>query len=147
MMPFSKIISPIHFVITTLHRKPLVTPEIERQINDVLFTQARRLDCEVLAIGCMPDHVHIAVLFPASITYAECIERFKAATTPLLQQLHGMPDDCFCWQRGYGVFGFGRDHIPTVINYINNQKQHHIDNKLWPALELLEEGVTSADFP
>src|SRR5699024_7961937 len=31
----------------------------------------------------------------------------------------------FAWQGGYGAFSYSRSQLPTVINYIKRQKEHH----------------------
>ncbi len=31
----------------------------------------------------------------------------------------------FNWQEGFGAFSYSQSHLNTVINYIENQKQHH----------------------
>jgi len=31
----------------------------------------------------------------------------------------------FSWQEGYGAFSFSHSLIDLVVNYINNQEEHH----------------------
>lgn len=31
----------------------------------------------------------------------------------------------FNWQEGYGAFSYGQSQLDRVIQYINNQEQHH----------------------
>ncbi len=31
----------------------------------------------------------------------------------------------FGWQDGYGVFSVSKSAIPSVVNYIKNQREHH----------------------
>jgi REP element-mobilizing transposase RayT len=31
----------------------------------------------------------------------------------------------FSWQDGYGVFSVSKSNVPDVIEYINNQREHH----------------------
>ena len=31
----------------------------------------------------------------------------------------------FAWQEGYGAFSYSKSQADKVINYINNQEQHH----------------------
>jgi hypothetical protein len=33
------------------------------------------------------------------------------------------------------VFSVSRSHVKRVIAYVENQKQHHASNKLWPERE------------
>ena len=134
----SKIVSPLHFVFATRARVPRITPAVERDVHRLLSQQARALGCEVLAVGGLPDHVHIAVLFPATITYAAFIKQCKGATSRLLKEICPQQED-FYWQQGYGVFGFARPDIKRVVDYIATQKERHERNDLWNALEETDE--------
>ena len=31
----------------------------------------------------------------------------------------------FNWQKGYGAFTYNKKDLPKIINYINNQDEHH----------------------
>lgn len=31
----------------------------------------------------------------------------------------------FCWQEGYGVFSVGKPAFKAVLNYVNDQENHH----------------------
>ena len=31
----------------------------------------------------------------------------------------------FSWQEGYGAFSYSKSHVSNVIQYIQNQEQHH----------------------
>ena len=39
------------------------------------------------------------------------------------------------WQMEYGVFSFSEKALPSIVNYINNQKQHHTKSTLNVAME------------
>jgi putative transposase len=41
--------------------------------------------------------------------------------------IHGEFSDLnkFGWQDGYGIFSVSRSLVPTVIEYITNQRKHH----------------------
>jgi putative transposase len=31
----------------------------------------------------------------------------------------------FAWQEGYGAFSYSKSQLPALIQYIDNQEQHH----------------------
>ena len=134
----SKIVSPMHFVWGTQDRLPVITEEIEEMVYRCLIDEATTLRCEILAIGGMPDHIHIAVMFPATISYSQFIKQLKGASSKLMKELLP-PDTFFYWQDGYGAFGFTYNEREKVISYITHQKQHHESQKLWPSLEATGE--------
>jgi putative transposase len=41
----------------------------------------------------------------------------------------------FGWQADYGINTFSERHLPRVVAYIENQRRHHADQTLWPAIE------------
>jgi putative transposase len=49
------------------------------------------------------------------------------------------------WQSGYGVVSFGTQHLPWVMAYIRNQKEHHargsVEERLERVLELEDAGA------
>ncbi len=124
----------LHLVWATWQRQPFVTSEIERAVHRCISDQARKLDCTVLAIGGMPDHIHLAVMTPTSVSAAQIAHRTKGVSSTLVRnQLR--PNEFFNWQDGFAVFSFGPDHKDRVIAYIRNQKQRHAAGKLWDRWE------------
>ena len=55
----------LHLAWATLGREPFLTAEVERSVYRCIEKEAKCLKCEVLAIGGMPDHVHLCVKLPA----------------------------------------------------------------------------------
>ena len=41
-----------------------------------------------------------------------------------MKQQEGGPRN-FSWQSGYGIFSLGQSQLPTLIQYIDNQEEHH----------------------
>jgi len=37
----------------------------------------------------------------------------------------GFVNGKFEWQEGYGAFSYSKSHVSSVINYIENQEEHH----------------------
>ena len=123
-----------HLVWATSERKPLVTPDIERAVYRCIEQQALRLKCSVLAIGGMPDHVHLAVRTPTHVDAAKLAMQTKGVSSAFVRdQLR--PGHLFDWQDGFAVFSFGRNQQRSIIAYITHQKQRHGANKLWPEWE------------
>jgi hypothetical protein len=46
----------------------------------------------------------------------------------------------FSWQAGYGIFSLGQSQLTTLLQYIDNQKEHHRTKSFKEELlELLEK--------
>ncbi|HZO90494.1 MAG TPA: IS200/IS605 family transposase [Chthonomonadaceae bacterium] len=124
----------LHFVWATRGRQLLLTPESEREVYRCIEQEARRLDCQVLAIGGMPDHVPLAVKLPAKVSAAKLMQQIKGVSSAFLNDLRNQTG-AFRWQEGYAAFSVCRPHIKMVIAYIENQKQHHAQGSTWASLE------------
>ena len=128
----------LHFVWSTHRRMPLVTPDIEGAVYGLIHQEANLLGCDVLALGGMPDHVHLALKAPTSQSPAHLMQRIKGiSSTAVRQRL--LPGSPFGWQDNYAVFSLSPTHRRRVVRYIRDQKTHHGAGRLWPACEETEE--------
>ncbi len=128
----------LHFVWTTHDRQPWLTPELTPPVYRCICAIAKRLGCTVLAIGGMPDHVHLAVKLPPRTHISLVAQQVKGASSKLAGDLcrRELP---FSWQEGYGVFSLSRPDVPQVVAYIQDQPRRHAKGRLWPDLEESDE--------
>ncbi len=134
----------IQFVWTTEDRLPLVTPDIERDVYRYITVVCQKCGCEMLALGGLPDHVHLYVTLPSTVDYSVLMRNVKGGSSRLINQTL-KPDQFFGWNKNYGAFSTRKSDIPIVVEYIENQKQRHAEGKLWPALEESFEEVDDED--
>ena len=128
----------LHFVWATYRRMPLVTPACEQAIYACILGEARRHDCDVLALGGMPDHVHLALTMPPKSSPATLMRCIKGVSSTFVRQTLA-PGAFFGWQDGYAVFAVCRSHRETVVSYIRGQKQHHKSGVTLPEWEEVDE--------
>lgn len=140
-MPASCSEIDLHFVWSTHLRLPLIDPAIERQVHASIAREAGRLGCEVIAIGGMPDHVHLAIWLPTRLAPAILMQRVKGVSSGYARSRLVEPGSAFAWQDGYGVFSFSRVSRPRVIDYIRDQKRHHAEDRLWTRWERTGNGA------
>lgn len=124
----------LHFVWATWDRLPLVTEEIEREVYRCVEQAYHHEQCEVLAVGGMPDHVHLLLLIHNTITVTDLIGHIKGGSSRFVSEKL-RPGEWFAWQANYGCFSISRSHRRRLIEYIQNQKQHHADSDLLPGAE------------
>ena len=72
----------------------------------------------------MPDHMHMFVGFRPVLSISDFIKEIKVESNEFINGNRWVKGK-FSWQEGYGVFSYSHSHISRVINYINNQEQHH----------------------
>jgi REP element-mobilizing transposase RayT len=114
----------LHLVWATYRRLPLVSAEIEPLVHRFVAGEARRQRCVVLAIGGMPDHIHLAVRMPATLAVARLMQQVKGVSSTRIRQ-EVLPGEIFGWQDNYAAFSISRSHVDRVVRYIEHQKQHH----------------------
>jgi putative transposase len=128
-----------HFIWAIWDRTPLLTEEIEAQAYALIRHQCAEMDAKVFALGGIENHVHLVVSLPAIRTVSEVIKAVKGVSSRTLNKTFGRPAWSFKWQGGYGVHTICPSHMTLIIHYVENQKQHHAENKLWPSCEQIDE--------
>jgi REP element-mobilizing transposase RayT len=124
----------LHLVWSTWRRYPFITPELRQPIYAELVRASEEMRATVLAIGGMPDHVHVLVRFPATVTVADFVGRIKGSSSHLVTHVL-RPGEPFKWQGGYGAFSVSRRNVSAVRAYVLNQEQRHRDGTIHGALE------------
>lgn len=135
-MPYWKLY--YHFIWGTKHRLPLIDSILEPGLYRAIAAKAQDMGGFVHAIGWMDDHVHLAVSIPPKIAPAKFIGDVKGNSSHFVNHVI-KPDFEFYWQDEYGVLSFGERNLPSVVRYIQNQKQHHTDETLIVAMERMDE--------
>jgi putative transposase len=135
----------LHIVWTTRQRNPIVHGSIETTLYRCVVAEAEKAGAKVIAINGMPDHVHVLLLFPTSISIGHLVKQMKGVSSSLARDL--WPQRYFAWAEGYGVFSVERQGIDRVATYIQNQKQHHASGKLWMLLEQPDAPEPSSHIP
>jgi REP element-mobilizing transposase RayT len=125
----------LHCVWGTWNRLPLITQDKEKQVYEAILEKCKKLDCIVIAIGGMPDHVHLLVRFPSTISIADFAKEVKGSTSHLITQ-HINIGEFFKWQGSYAAFSVSKQDIPMIKSYIQHQKEHHDNSQVEATLEL-----------
>jgi len=79
---------------------------------------------KLLAIKCMPDHIHIFIGYNLEQTIPELVKNIKTITSKWIKQNH-FCSRSFNWQIGYGSFTHSHSTVKKVCEYISNQEEHH----------------------
>jgi len=124
-----------HLVWTTRYRAPLITESNRTVIFAAITAKTNTLDGTLLEINTMPDHVHIMVTIPPKIAISRFVAQIKgSASYAATHQTEA--DDYFGWQNEYGILSVSESHVPTVIDYVRRQQEHHAANRLHPKMEI-----------
>jgi putative transposase len=61
-----------HFVWCPTRRRKVLTGPVEKDLRKLLTAKAADLDCEILAMEIMPDHVHLFLNCPPTRPTTRC---------------------------------------------------------------------------
>lgn len=131
-MPYTQLF--YHLVWATKNREPLVTPDVEEMIYDLLRSKAIGLGGKVFALNGMPEHTHLVTTVPAKIAVATFIGQVKGSTATRFNK-SGLRAEPLFWQEGYGAFTFDAKRLPNFVAYVERQKVHHAQGSVIPVLE------------
>ncbi|MCC7506558.1 MAG: IS200/IS605 family transposase [Saprospiraceae bacterium] len=114
----------IHIVFSPKHREALIQPEWEDRLHRYITGIVQDKGHKMLAIGGMPDHIHIFIGQKPAEAISDLVREVKKRSNDFIKTEHLSPF-AFDWQNGYGVFSHSRTQIDAVCKYIINQKEHH----------------------
>ncbi len=130
-MPYHQLF--YHLVWATQDRLPLLTPEVEPIVHELLRTKAIGLGATLFALNGWVDHVHMVASIPPTLALSKFIGQTKGATATRFNK--GGHGTLLYWQDEYAAFTFDAKRLPSYIAYVQRQKEHHSQNTIIPLLE------------
>jgi putative transposase len=119
-----------HVQITTKYRYKMMGREDIRVYCKVAIEEAcKRHKIEIIIVKVMPEHVHMIVDCPRTMTDAKLIQIIKGLSSYLLFRIcpnlrKRYPRGHF-WNAGYFCVGVGESNFDNTLVYIENQELHH----------------------
>lgn len=113
----------VHLVFSTKNREPLITAEIQPRLHAYLVGTLANLKSPSIQTGGVADHVHILFALSRTVSQSQVVEEVKKGSSKWMKQEGGVSD--FSWQAGYGAFSIGESQVKALVNYIQNQEEHH----------------------
>lgn len=108
----------LHCIFSTKERKPNLPAERMSDLYAYFGGIARSEGFTLLASGGTPNHVHLLVVLPATMSLATAVQKLKGSSSRWLGK-------GFAWQEGYGAFSVSPSQVPMVKRYIAGQEEHH----------------------
>ncbi|HMS11240.1 MAG TPA: transposase [Pyrinomonadaceae bacterium] len=121
-MPSSHISLYFHIVFSTKDRRRLISPDWESRLYSFMGGIIKGLDAMPIQIGGDADHLHVLASLKSKHRLDYFIRDLKADSS---EWVHKEITKMFEWQKGYGAFSVSPTAVPSVRNYILNQKEHH----------------------
>jgi len=114
-----------HIVFATKRRTPWILPELARELYPFVAGIVGDQGGLLLAIGGMPDHVHLLVDLRPHPSVAVVVKAIKGSSSRWINE-DGRASDHFAWQEGYAAFSVSPSVLERVRTYVLNQEQHHL---------------------
>lgn len=119
---FSQIYIQLVFVVR--RREKLIREEWEEELFKYITGIITAKGQKLMAINGVEDHIHILIGMKPSCRLSDLVKEVKFSSGGFVNDKHFCKKP-FRWQEGYGAFSYSQSAIGNVINYINNQKEHH----------------------
>lgn len=115
-----------HLIWCTKYRRKVLTPEIEMRLKELMREKAGELDIEIAEMETMSDHIHIFVKSKPIYAPHFLVQQFKGYSSRVLREefpelKSRLPS---LWTRSYFCESVGHISADTIIQYIENQKNH-----------------------
>jgi putative transposase len=114
----------LQFVFAVKHRQNLIAKENKEELHKYITGLVTNRKAKMLAVNCMPDHLHLFVGFKPTIPISDFVKEIKVETNEFINNQNWIKGK-FSWQEGYGVFSYSHSHIDYVVKYVFDQERHH----------------------
>src|SRR5512140_4047807 len=116
MSPMSYISSYCHCVFSTKERRPLIQPNLRERLWPFLGGIARQNRMKAIEIGGMPDHVHILLSLPPTLSIAKALQLIKGGSSKWVHDTF-REQWRFNWQVKYGAFSVSVSLLDKTVRY------------------------------
>ena len=114
----------LQFVFAVQGRQSLIPKNHREELHKYMTSLVETRGAKMLAIYCMPDHLHLFAGVKPSLYIPDFVKEIKVQSNEFIKA-KGWIKGVFHWQEGYGVFSYGHSQIDRVCHYVLNQEEHH----------------------
>jgi putative transposase len=112
-----------HFVWCPKYRYAVLKNEIQTRLKELIEKKAKELNCEILHLKIMPNHIHLFISTKPILSPNKIIGHIKGYTSRILRQefpeLLKMPT---LWTRSYFISTAGNVSSKIIERYIEEQR-------------------------
>ncbi|MBI5757634.1 MAG: IS200/IS605 family transposase [Planctomycetales bacterium] len=115
----------VHLVFSTKDRLPHLNDQnIREQMHAELGGTSKTLNCPPIIVGGVEDHIHLLARQSRTITLSDWVKELKRVTSIWIKD-KSQQFNTFAWQSGYVAFSVSQSQLSKVIQYIQQQEEHH----------------------
>lgn len=110
----------LHLIWRTKNSEPYLSPDVEREVCNIIQAKCKKFDTALLALGNTEDHIHISI--NPKIKISDFIAEIKGASSYYINKETSFT---LYWQDGYGCLSIDKSSLTRVVTYVLKQKKHH----------------------
>ncbi len=114
----------IHIIFAVKGRQNLISNNIKEELYKYITGIVTNEEQKLIAINGMPDHIHVLIGLKPNKSLSDLVRDIKANSSRFINEKQWI-NGKFEWQTGYGAFTYSHSQLTNVINYIQNQEEHH----------------------
>ncbi|MEO6637511.1 MAG: transposase [Ginsengibacter sp.] len=113
-----------HFIVTTLHRLPVILEKHRIRIEKYITGIVNNNDSQLYAIYANPEHAHLLVSRSPKLSEQNLASIVAESSESFINQ-NKLCIDHFTWQESASAFSVSKKDVDKVCKYILNQPEHH----------------------
>ena len=114
----------IQVIFAVQNRQALIQKAWKEELYKYMTGIVQNNNHKMLQINGMPDHIHFLVGLRPSQSLSDLMKVVKGDSSEWVNKKK-FAKYRFSWQAGYGAFSYAKSQVPKVIEYIQNQEEHH----------------------
>jgi len=114
----------IQTVFAVKNRDALIQPEWESELYKYITGIVQNKGQKILAINGTSNHIHIFIGIKPTCCLSDLIREIKKSSNTFIKEKRFTHYN-FQWLEGYSAFSYSHSALNQVIQYIQNQKEHH----------------------
>lgn len=120
---FSQIYIQVVFAVKV--RECQIQHSWEKQLYKYITAIVQNNNQKMIAINGMPDHIHFLIGMKPTCCLSDLVREIKKSSNEYIK-VNKLTPFKFQWQDGFGAFSYSHSSLDNVVQYIMNQKEHHV---------------------
>lgn len=114
-----------HIVFSTKNRELTLCEKHQNKLYNYLWGILKNKHCHLYRIGGIDDHIHMLLSLHPTLALSDLIRDLKTSSNRWIKE-QGLFPHFDGWQNEYGAFTKSHKDRDKIIDYIKEQKSHHV---------------------
>ena len=113
-----------HIIFSTKNRRRTITMDKKDELMKYIWGTIKNTNSHLYRINAVEDHIHVLTSLNKTLSLSEFVKKIKVSSNKWIKENNIFPD-FDSWQKGYAAFTVAYNEKENVIDYIQNQEEHH----------------------